>query len=141
LTLTQALSYTGNTDIQAGTLAIITPGPVSLSSLTGAGNLTVGDGVNANVLTLTGIANETGTTTINALSKLQVTATGANTLRAVTGGGSLSVSNGAALTTASIRVGSLAPASAAASAVPEPGTLVLLVLAGLALVGAYVRRK
>ncbi|MCC6123368.1 MAG: autotransporter-associated beta strand repeat-containing protein [Pirellulales bacterium] len=56
----------------------------------------------------------------------------------------VSVAVGATLNAPSIVANSLnigVPMQAAAAAVPEPGTLVLLLLAGAALAGAYLRRK
>jgi fibronectin-binding autotransporter adhesin len=42
--LAGALTYTGNTDIQAGMLQVATQGEVTLSTVTGAGTLSVCDG-------------------------------------------------------------------------------------------------
>ena len=58
---------------------------------------------------------------------------------------SVSVATGATLNAASIVADSLTigggPFAVAPAPVPEPSTLVLLALAGLALVGAYARRR
>jgi hypothetical protein len=69
------------------------------------------------------------------------------TLSTVSGLGNLTVVDGSALTATSINVDTLTIGGPAASAglvvntVPEPGTFVLLALAGLSLVGAYLRRR
>jgi autotransporter-associated beta strand protein len=95
------LTYTGNTDIQNGTLEIATATPITLNTVTGASSA-----------------------------------------------GTLKVCDGATLTATSIQVDTLvigglatAASSASVAAVPEPGTLVMLVLAAAALAGVCIRRK
>ena len=95
LTLTGHLTYTGATTIDAGTLAIDNGVSTTLSSISGAGTLSVGATQADTTLTATSIAVDTLTIGV--------------------------------------------PPTAAA--VPEPGTLVLLFLAGLACAGVYLRRK
>ena len=64
-------------------------------------------------------------------------------LGTVSGSGELAVTGSGHLTASSIVQHRLVigGASTMVASVPEPGTLVLLALAGLALAGAYVRRK
>jgi autotransporter-associated beta strand protein len=100
LLLRSAPTYNGNTDIQAGTLQLDIKGSATLSTVTGAGALSVCDGTS---LTATSIVVDT----------LSI------------GGTPVVISGGAA----------------SVMAVPEPGTFVLLVLAGLGLVGAFMRRR
>jgi autotransporter-associated beta strand protein len=103
-------------------------------TLSGSGPLTkIGDGT----LNLTGPISYTGNVSI-ASGLVRINNGTTSTLGTVTGAGSLTVASGSTLTVTSLRVGSLAPA--AASAVPEPGTLVLLALAGLGMLLAW-RRK
>jgi autotransporter-associated beta strand protein len=69
LTLTGALTYTGLTDIQAGTLQINTGGGTALASITGAGALGIG-----NTTSLTANSVSVGTLTIGAGSTLTINA-------------------------------------------------------------------
>ena len=141
LTLAGPLSYTGKTTLSGGTLQINAANTLS-GGVVGSGNLGVGDGTNAITLKLTGTENMSGLTTINAGSTLQILS-GSNTMGIITGAGSLTVANNATLRAPSITVDTLTIGGTvtAAAAVPEPGTLVLLALAGLACAGAYLRRK
>ena len=94
-------------------------------------------------MTLTGALTYKGNTAINA-GALQIDTLGSVTLSTITGVGTLGVGSGTNLTATSINVDTLiigAEAPGAAAAVPEPGALVLLALAGLTLAGAYLRRK
>jgi fibronectin-binding autotransporter adhesin len=141
LTLTGPLSYTGETTLSGGTLQINAANTLS-GGVVGSGNLGVGDGATGITLKLTGTENMSGLTTVNAGSVLQILSGGSNTMGAITGAGNLTVANGSSLMTPSISVNTLTIGGTITTvAVPEPSTLVLLVLAGLAFVGAYLRRK
>ena len=113
LTLTAANSYAGATTIGAGTLALTATGQIATSSsIANAATFNVLDGTHTvNAISGAGTTNVYGTATLTAPSIVQGTLT----------------------------IGGVAPT--AAGAVPEPSTIVLLVLAGLAVVGAYLRRK
>ena len=147
-------SYTGTTTINAGTLRITSANTAEGAStynilagdIVGAGDLIVGDGVNKPVLTLTGLVNVSGTTTIEAGTTLQLDSASAATLDVVVGTGTLAVCNGTSLTATSIQVDTLRIGGApltppAASTVPEPSSFVLLALAGMAVAWFAVRKR
>jgi autotransporter-associated beta strand protein len=95
--------------------------------------------IGPNSLTVNGTLNYTGNTTVNEGS---LTVGDINTPGAI-----VRVATGTALNARSIVADTLtiggAPIviNASAAAVPEPSVLMLLALAGLAFVGAYIRRK
>ena len=104
--------------------------------------MSVGDDLMGVTLKLTGTENMSGVTTVNAGSEVQILSGGPNTMGIITGAGNLTVANDSTLTATRIQVDTLTiGGTVTAAAVPEPGTLVLLVLAGLAFAGAYLRRK
>ena len=118
-----------NFDIQGGTVQ------AALAGTTAAVGL---DKTGVGTATLAGSLLYTGNTTVYEGTLI---ATAINTPAAT-----IWVGTGGTLTAPSIVANSLViggtPAAVAANAaVPEPSTLLLLVLAGLALAGAYVRRK
>jgi autotransporter-associated beta strand protein len=125
--------------------AASTPVVLTLSAASGTttysgsidGNLSlVKDG--GSIQNLTGSLTYTGNTTVNA-GTLNVSSID-------TPAATVYVATGATLTATSIvadtlSIGGTPLEASVAAAVPEPGTLVLLVLAGLTLAGAYLRRK
>jgi fibronectin-binding autotransporter adhesin len=139
----------------------LTAAPVDATTLTLNGNITGLGGLTKSAanatLVLGGLNNDfdgttkilggtlqlTGHSTIanveNAFA-FQVTA-GTHSANIISGAGTMSVLNSATITAVSITQGTLTIGSSSAAAVPEPGTLVLLTLAGLAFVGGYLRRK
>ncbi|MCC6123367.1 MAG: autotransporter-associated beta strand repeat-containing protein [Pirellulales bacterium] len=114
LELTAVNTYNGPTTISTGTLALAATGQIASSS---------------------SIAN----------NATFVVMDGAHSVNAITGTGATFVASTGSLTAPSIVQNSLTigggPYAAGSAAVPEPGTLVLLLLAGAALAGAYLRRK
>jgi fibronectin-binding autotransporter adhesin len=73
LILTGSLSFAGTTTMTNGSLQISGANVDTLAgTISGAGNVTVGDGITATSLTLLGANTYTGTTTINPLSTVQV---------------------------------------------------------------------
>ena len=138
--------YTGTPEVTlqgggATTAAVVNASAVHLNSGNTSGGLTK---LGLGTLTLAVAPTYTGNTEI-ADGTLQLNVPGTVTLSTVTGAGTLKVADGTTLIATSIDVGTLTiggPATGAAlAAVPEPGTLVLLALAGLTLTGAYLRRK
>jgi fibronectin-binding autotransporter adhesin len=125
------LDYTGTTGGTGGTLI-----------LDGGKSYTGPTSVSAGVLSLTGSgASAIASSLITVNTRLNVTS-GGHTVNAIDGTGIVSVVGGSSLTAGSISVSTLSiGAPPAAAAVPEPGTLVLLTLAGLALAGGFLRRK
>jgi autotransporter-associated beta strand protein len=113
LTLTAENSYIGATTVSVGTLALTATGQIAASSsIANAATFNVLDGTHTvNAITGAGTTNVYGTATLTAPSIVQGTLT----------------------------IGGVAPT--AAGAVPEPSTMVLLVLAGCAIVGTCLRRK
>lgn len=139
-----AVSWTGDALITEGTLEFDNTYTL-VGDVTGAGNLTVGDGSNAAVLTLTGTVDVDGTTTVSDASTLVINSAGA-ALVTVAGAGSLQVNDGATLTSGSITVGTLSiggtVAAAAMAPVPEPSTWILLAFALLGLAsGTWWNRR
>jgi autotransporter-associated beta strand protein len=111
LVLTADNTYAGATTISAGTLALSGSGQIATSS---------------------SIVN-------NATFQI---VDGTHTINAITGTGTTEVNGTSVLTAPSITQGTLIIGSGGAAApVPEPSTLVLLVLASLVSVSAYLRRK
>jgi hypothetical protein len=96
------------------------------------------------VLTLTGAVTNIGPVSIDSGATLQMN-NGTTTFTAVSGGGSLKVVGGSTLYADSISLDTLiiggTATAASVAAVPEPGTLTLLSLAGLLSIGAYMRRR
>jgi hypothetical protein len=96
------------------------------------------------VLTLTGPVTNIGPVSIDSGATLQMN-NGTTTFTDVAGAGTLKVVDGSTLYAASINVDTLViggTASAASlTAVPEPGTLTLMALAGLFSIGALLRRR
>jgi fibronectin-binding autotransporter adhesin len=138
VTTTRGLDLGPGTGIISGPITFL--GTVG-DNLLGDGNL---EKAGPDKLTLAGPVTYTGTTAIDA-GVLQIDTAGAVTLSTITGAGTLGIGSGTTLTATSINVGTLiigaeAPASAA-TAVPEPGTLVLLALAGMGALLAAWRRK
>jgi fibronectin-binding autotransporter adhesin len=97
-------------------------------------------------LVLTAMPTYTGNTDIQE-GMLQLAVPGEVVLTTVTGAGALSVCSDTTLTATSIQVDTLSigdsqiPIGASLATVPEPGTIVLLFLAGLMIAGARFRRK
>jgi len=121
-------------------------GTLTITGALSGGTTLTKDG--AGTLTLLGPVSYSGATTINA-GRISLDNGRTTTLTTITGGASswLAVGNtnsATVLNAKSINVDTLTIGGgffAATAAVPEPGTLVLLALAGLALAGACLRRK
>jgi fibronectin-binding autotransporter adhesin len=132
-------------DVQDGTLTVSSPLTNGLSN-TGVARATSLTKAGTGKMTILGALSYTGNTDIQN-GTFQIATTTPVILTTVTGtsAGTLAVCDGASLTATSIQVGTLSiggPAgAAAAAAVPEPGTFVLLALAGLTMAGAFFRRK
>jgi fibronectin-binding autotransporter adhesin len=111
LTLNGVLTYTGVTDVQAGTLQINSTGTTALSTVTGAsaGTLGIGDGLISTTITADSVSV-----------------------------GSLRIAAGSKLTINAISGGAL---SSTLSPVPEPSALLMLSIAALGLIWAAWRRK
>ena len=122
--------------------------PVVLTLGATSGSTTYSGSINGNISlvksggstqNLTGLLTYTGNTIVNA-GTLSVSSID-------TPSAAVSVATGATLTATSIMADSLAigggpfVSAGTLNAVPEPGILVLLVLAGLAFGGTYLRRK
>jgi autotransporter-associated beta strand protein len=111
------------------------PGAIRATGLTKTGSGT---------MTIAGNLTYTGNTDIQD-GIFQIAATAPITLTTVTGDGTLEVCSGATLTATSIQVGTLSiggsATAGAASAVPEPSAIVLLLLAGVAGIAVKFRRK
>jgi autotransporter-associated beta strand protein len=157
LTLAGNPTYDGPTDIKAGLLQIAhTAGPVNLPgsiiSSTGAGGLLVPDGVtlttpsiSVDSLTIGGAILSPPPGAAEAIAAGQLDLSVNNKVSGSIPDGAVPASNLAPLPidNTGLNVAPAAPIGGmnGVSPVPEPGTLVLLALAGLALAGAYLRRK
>jgi autotransporter-associated beta strand protein len=120
--------------------ALVKSGTGSLTISGAISGLGTVENAGTGTLTLTGPLSYTGTTYISS-GTLQLAYAGTVTLHDIQGPGNLIVCTGTTLQAPSIVVGSLTiGGTPMAVAVPEPGTLVLLVLAGLGILLAY-RRK
>jgi fibronectin-binding autotransporter adhesin len=121
LTVAGAISYTGTTTVDNGTLVVATTTAtqptVALSTVGGAGTFSVGDGTHPTNVTVDAIG----------VGVLHVAAGSTLTINALPG----------------LSDGSLAPVSKGGgiSPVPEPSTLGFLLFAGLAALGTYFRRR
>jgi autotransporter-associated beta strand protein len=125
------------------TPATATITPTNLVNNVATGSLTKNG---LGTLTLTGSFSYGGPTVINT-GTLAINNGAANTLHAISGAGSLSVLGTSSLTATSINVDTLTiggtggAASPIVNTVPEPGTLVLLALAGMGVLLAAWRKK
>jgi autotransporter-associated beta strand protein len=137
----------GGAKIDANGFNISLPASLSLVGDAAGRGLTVSSGSGTpGTLTLTGAVSNIGPVTIGSNATLQMN-NGATTFTTVSGAGSLKVVDGSTLNATSINLdaliigGPVSAASASTAAVPEPGTFVLLALAGVGAILAVWRRK
>jgi autotransporter-associated beta strand protein len=116
-----------------GTGALASGNATNFVSNVGGAFTKLGEGT----LTLTGANTYSGDTVVEAGTLNIANLNTPNATVYVGEGGTL---NCTSIVADTLNIGSL-PAAAAPLAVPEPGTLALLALAGIALVGAYLRRR
>jgi hypothetical protein len=143
-------STTFEVNVLAGGAEIDTNGfaigiPVAITGDNAGRSLTVSSSAGTpGTLTLTGAVTNIGPVTIDSNATLQMN-NGTTTFTTVSGNGSMHVADGSTLNATSIvldtlTIGGPATASASMAAVPEPGTFVLLALAGIGAILAW-RRK
>jgi fibronectin-binding autotransporter adhesin len=125
--------------VGGGATTAATLGAAALNAGNVSGGLTK---LGAGTLTVMGPLSYSGPTVINA-GTLQISTPGAVTLSTISGAGGLKITDATTLTANSIAVGTLTIGGPApAAAVPEPASLILLVVAAMALAGsAWWKRR